>query len=202
MSNAYQVMAPVGSGPTDLLLVQAALGGDAAAIDALMVRLGCVPRFVHRLNRSLGHGLTSDALEDVVQQVYAALWPRLAEFHGRNTLETWVFVYCRNCVRSAARRVGRSPRAVLSDEMLAAIPAAVEGPMQKLDRNEVLGALQDELERLPVAEREVVQARHLEGRSFEDLARATGVAVSTIKDRCYRAMQRLEENLGRRMIGG
>ena len=74
------------------------------AVDGLLQRLGCIPRFVFRLNRSLAIGLPVEALEDVVQQVYAAVWPRLRDFHGRNPLETWVFGFCRNCLRSAARR--------------------------------------------------------------------------------------------------
>jgi RNA polymerase sigma-70 factor (ECF subfamily) len=202
MANAFQTTKKAGNGPADLLLVQAALRGDSHAIDALLLRLGCIPRFVFRLDRTLGTGLATEALEDVVQQVYAALWPRLPEFHGRNPLETWVFGFCRNCLRSASRR-GRELRraAPLTAELLATLPSATELPSRVVDRTEILGALHDELAELPAAEREAVVARHLDGTSFEEVARTTGVAVSTIKDRCYRAMVRLHERLGRRMLG-
>jgi len=203
MKSAFQTTKRAGNGPADLLLVQAALRGESQSVDALLVRLGCIPRFVFRLNRTTGSALPAEALEDVVQQVYAALWSRLAEFHGRNPLETWVFGFCRNCLRSAWRR-GRDQRraASLSADLLATLPAQAENPHYRLDRIEALGALRDELDELPAEEREVVEARHLDGSSFEDLARATGVAVSTIKDRCYRAMQRLQQKLGRHMLGG
>jgi RNA polymerase sigma factor (sigma-70 family) len=197
-----------GGGPADLVLVQSALRGQPAAVEALLTRLGCVVRFVYRLNRTLGHGLPTEALEDVVQQVYAALWPRLREFHGRNPLETWLFGFCRNCLRGAARRQQRQARAgaasdARGDEPLSQAQAPfVDQPEILLQRREVLAALQDELDALPADQREAVQARHLEGCSFEDLARQSGVAVSTIKDRCYRAMQRLRERLGRRLAGG
>lgn len=202
MTNTFQASTSAGNGPADLLLVQAALQRDRAAVDALMARLGCVPRFVFRLNRSLAVALPAETLEDVVQQVYAAVWPRLPEFHGRNPLETWVFGFCRNCLRSASRRErDRRRGASLSAELLATVPAAERGPGHRLDRVEALGALRDELAELPPEERDAVQARHLDGASFEDLARSSGVAVSTIKDRCYRAMQRLQRRLGRRMLG-
>jgi RNA polymerase sigma-70 factor (ECF subfamily) len=198
MTNAFPLLTAAGNGPADLLLVQAALRGERAAVDALLGRLGCIPRFVRRLDRMLGLGLAADALEDVVQQVYAALWPRLPEFHGRNALETWVYAYCRNCLRGAARAAGRHrPRS--SADALASAPDAADDPAGVVERNEVLGALRDALDGLPADEREAVTARHLDGQSFEDLARATGVAVSTIKDRCYRAMQRLADRLGRRL---
>lgn len=192
-------------GPTDLVLVQAALRGEGAAVDRLLARLGCVPRFVFRLNRSLATGLPVEALEDVVQQVYAVLWPRLHEFHGRNPLETWIFGFCRNCLRSAVRRgrvrqEGRT--ASLGPDLLATLVDADAGPEASVARQEAIFALRDELDELPAAERDAVTARHLDGASFEDLARASGVAVSTIKDRCYRAMQRLQDRLGRRLVGG
>jgi len=197
-------VAAAGSGPTDLLLVQQALRGEPAAIDTLLLRLGCIPRFVHRLNRMCGHGLPTEGLEDVVQQVYAALWPKLRDFHGSNPIETWVFGFCRNCLRSASRRGQRQARAVaLPGDALAAMAApGWVGPDQLLHRQEALAALRDELDELPDDERAAVEARHLAGDSFEDLARRSGVAVSTIKDRCYRAMQRLQQRLGRRLVGG
>jgi RNA polymerase sigma-70 factor (ECF subfamily) len=196
-------VAATGSGPADLLLVQQALRGEPAAVDALLGRLGCIPRFVFRLNRLCGHGLPSEGLEDVVQQVYAALWPRLRDFHGSNPIETWVFGFCRNCLRSAARRGQRQARAVLPGDALAALAApGHDGPDQELHQKEALEALRDELDGLPDDERAAVEARHLAGDSFEDLARRSGVAVSTIKDRCYRAMQRLHQRLGRRLVGG
>ena len=189
MPDAFQTSTSTsaGNGPADLLLVQAALRAEREAVDALLARLACVPRFVFRLNRSLAMAMPAEALEDVVQQVYAALWPRLAEFHGRNPLETWVFGFCRNCLRSAARR-GRGHeqrRAVsLGNELLATLSAGAVTPEQQVERDEALGALRDELDDLPAPERAAVEAKHLEGASFEDLARASGVAVSTIKDRC------------------
>lgn len=197
-------MASAGSGPADLLLVQQALRGEGQAVEALLGRLGCIPRFVYRLNRMCGHGLPTEALEDVVQQVYAALWPRLRDFHGSNPIETWVFGFCRNCLRSASRRGQRHARTVgLPGDALAMMAApGWDGPDQQLHRQEALAALRDELAGLPDDERAAVEARHLLGDSFEDLARRSGVAVSTIKDRCYRAMQRLQQRLGRRLVGG
>src|SRR5690606_38138213 len=82
------VLAERGStGPHDLVLVQQALRGDVASADALLQRLSCIVRFVYRLTRLLGCGLPADALEDVVQQVYAAVWPRLPDFAGSAAIE-------------------------------------------------------------------------------------------------------------------
>ena len=93
-----------GTGPRDLLLVQQALRGDAESVEELLARLSCTVRFVYRLNRTTGYFMTTEALEDVVQQVYAAFWPRLADYTGTAALESWVYGFCRNCLRAEARR--------------------------------------------------------------------------------------------------
>ena len=59
--------------PGDMVLVRQALSGDPTAIEEVLARLACIVKFVFRLNRTQGHGLPTEALEDVVQQVYAAL---------------------------------------------------------------------------------------------------------------------------------
>ncbi|MBK8101052.1 MAG: sigma-70 family RNA polymerase sigma factor [Planctomycetes bacterium] len=192
-----------GSGPADLLLVQAALRGDVAAGATLLDRLGCIVKFVWRLNQRLGYQLPAEGQEDVVQAVYAALWPRLRDFTGHNALETWVFGFCRNCLRSEVRRRSLHARTPsLPADQLDQLHPEFEPPEDLLARRERLEALQHELEQLPAEEAEAVRLRHLEGQAFEDIARARGVAASTIKDRCYRALTRIKDRLCRRHVGG
>lgn len=189
-----------GTGPADLILVQRALRGDGPAVDQLLERLSCVVRFVMRLDRMLGCRLTAEALEDVVQQVYAAFWPRLRDFDGSAALETWVFGFCRNCLRSEARRrnlAARTP-AVEPRVLQESRDPRLGEPELDLLRRERAEALHAELAALPAEEREAVQLRHFEGLSFEEIARRRQVAASTIKDRCYRALERIRERLRRR----
>ena len=191
-----------GTGPADLPLVQRALTGDGAAVEDLLGRLACVGRFVWRLNKSLGYGLPAEALEDVVQQVYAAMWPRLPDFAGTAALESWAFGFCRNCVRAEARRRAQRHRGRQSlevDELQAAAGGAELAP-HGAEGVEALDALQEELQRLQPLEREVVELRHLAGLSFEEIARQKGLPPSTVKDRCYRALLRVRGRLQRRHV--
>lgn len=191
-----------GTGPEDLILVRAALRGEAAAVDGVLARLSCIPRFVFRLNRSLGYGLDTDQLQDVVQQVYMAVWPRLTGYVGSAALESWVFGFCRNCLRAEARRRAQSQKmmATVLDEAEHSPPAVDEPAAAALSRVERWEAAMDELERLEVREREVVRLRHLEGWSFEQIARQQGLPPSTVKDRCYRALVKLKGRLKRRDV--
>ena len=74
-------------------------------------------------------------------------------------------------------------------------------PVHRAEQREHLDLVRDELAQLPELERVVVELRHLEDWSFERIARELGIAASTVKDRCYRGLSRIEERLRRRDVG-
>lgn len=185
----------------DLILVRNSLAGGAEAVDALLSRLGCIPRFVFRLNRTLGYRLPTETLEDVVQQVYAAIWKRLPDYSGSASLESWVFGFCRNCLRAEGRRCLRGRRRLEHvPDLELVMPDLPDPGSRALEQREELEALRDELDRLAPIERQAVEMRHLQGCSFEEIGRRQGLAASTVKDRCYRALLRLHERLRRRDV--
>jgi RNA polymerase sigma-70 factor (ECF subfamily) len=188
------------TGPDDLLLVRRALRGEREAADALLARLACIHRFTYRLNRSLGYKLPTDCLEDVVQQVYIAVWPRLRDFAGSAAIESWVFGFCRNCLRAEVRR-RRHGASSLDAGSAEGAPLEIDAPetaQHAAEQDEGVDALRAELARLHPDERAVVEMRFLHELSFEHIARALALPPSTIKDRCYRAMTRLKGRLRRR----
>ena len=202
-STSFALTADGGTGPVDLILVQRAVRGDKGAIDEVLGRFTCVVRFVYRLNKTLGYGLPTDALEDVVQQVYISVWPRLQEFQGASALESWIYGFCRNCLRSELRRRRMQGRVMNVDDdeldrhaALGRVPPATES----LVRDEGLFALREELERLKPVEREAVILRHLEGWSLETIAQRQGLSASTVKDRCYRALLKIKGRLKSRDV--
>lgn len=196
------ILAERGStGPQDLLLVKRALRGEADAVEGLLQRLACIHRFVFRLNRTLGYGLPIDVLEDVVQQVYGSVWPRLRDYIGSAAIESWVFGFCRNCLRAEARgrrRAGR-PFATMAegDDLDASSDATA---LHEVALEEGVDALRAELAQLDADEREVVELRFLHEQSFEHIARVLDIPASTVKDRCYRALERLKGRLRRRDV--
>ena len=187
-----------GTGPQDQILIQAALSGRRDSVDTVMQRLSCVVRFVYRLNRSMGYHMPTEGLEDVVQQVFLALWPRLPEFAGTSALETWVYGFCRNCLRAEFRRRTSRQRPVQNDESLREQVTQTPPPEEIAVQMESLDLLHEELEQLPDDDREIVELRHLQGLSFEQIARQKHLPPSTIKDRCYKAVDKIRMRLKRR----
>ena len=196
-SRSLSLRTDAGTGPKDLMLVQAALRGEEQAMGEMLGRLSCVVRFVFRLNKSLGYGLPTEGLEDVVQQVYVAILPRLRHYAGTAALETWVYGFCRNCLRSEMRRRLSRLRSVRSGELRhqqTDRPAPEDAAVQ----SEGLDMLQEELDRLDLLDREIVELRHLREWNFEQIAQQKGLPVSTVKDRCYRALDKIRFRMTRR----
>ena len=75
------------------------------------------------------------------------------------------------------------------------LPSADAGPEALYARNVVLDELELAVDELPEEQREVFLAHEIEGRSFKDLAAATGVSVNTLLSRKRYAVRHLRERL-------
>ncbi|MGS2643028.1 sigma-70 family RNA polymerase sigma factor [Streptosporangium sp. LJ11] len=128
-----------------------------------------------------------ECAEDVVQDVFSRL-------HGKGP-ETLTLTYIRVCVlnasRSVLRRRGVAARAVLGrpeEPVDSAETAALLGE----SRQEMLAALS----RLPRRQREVLVLRYYLDMSNADIAQATRLRESTVRSTAFRALERLERELG------
>jgi RNA polymerase sigma factor (sigma-70 family) len=74
-------------------------------------------------------------------------------------------------------------------------PETDNGPEAAYARSLLMGAVQDALEELPAAQREVFIAHELERRSFKELAAESGVSVNTLLARKRYAVLHLRERL-------
>ena len=75
------------------------------------------------------------------------------------------------------------------------LPSEDAGPEAAYARNLLLDALDEALEELPEAQREVFIAHELMGRSFKDISAETGLSVNTLLSRKHYAVVHLRERL-------
>ena len=110
--------------------------------------------------------------------------------------------FCRNCLRAEARRRAMNAKVVrfVGDDLDRGQTTDDPAPHDAVARAEGVDAVREELENLKPAEREVVRLRHLEGWSFEQIARHQDLPASTVKDRCYRALMKLKGRLRTRDV--
>jgi RNA polymerase sigma factor (sigma-70 family) len=182
------------------------------ATDAVSVALETlVTRFARLLHHvALRHGLASEDVAEVVQEVRVRVWRARPESETIASLGT---SYIYRTAMSAAlevvrRKRGSGPVTTLADtqdERSEVVPAgAVEsdarGPEQSLVRSELAHALSQALLELPDRRRTAVRL-HLVGYSRDEIARMTGWSEAVARNLIYRGLAELRAGLERRGIG-
>lgn len=168
----------------DAALVAAARRGEARSVAELIERLGCIPAMLRLRERKLGTRLTLDERGDAVQEVLAAVWSKLAVYHGNTPLEAWVYGFVvREHYKTLARRRGAG-----SVEDPQERPAAA--PTSPLDEDGST-ILQRSLEELGPPSSDIVRLRHYDELEFSEIGSLLAIPTNTVKTRYYRAIQRL-----------
>ena len=128
--------------------------------------------------------------EDILQDVFAALVEANRLVMPIDHLSGWLFRVARNRIADLFRRKPEEP--LLFEELL---PADDGDPDAAYARTVMVEALAAALDELPAEQREVFVAHEIDGRSFLEIAKATGVPVNTLLSRKHYAVRRLRERL-------
>jgi RNA polymerase sigma factor (sigma-70 family) len=75
------------------------------------------------------------------------------------------------------------------------LPSPGAGPETLYVRSVILAEIEAAVDELPREQRDVFVAHELDGRSFKDIAAATGVPINTLLSRKRYAIQHLRERL-------
>lgn len=146
---------------------------------------------IYRAFAPLVHGillsrLPRDEVSDAVQEVFLAAYKNLGSLREPNALGGWLARIARNHVVDHYR--GSRP----SEEL----PEHIEGKKDKrLEAEEALAAIQS----LPVAYRETLILRLVEGMTGNEIAEQTGLSPDSVRVNLHRGMAMLRKKLG---IGG
>jgi RNA polymerase sigma factor (sigma-70 family) len=145
----------------------------------------------------------SDA-EDILQEVFYELVQAYRLMKPVEQVGAWLFRVARNRIIDRFRK--RRPEAARSNtpdgeeegELFPwedLLPSPDAGPEAAYAREVLLEELDAALDELPEEQREVFVAHELEGRSFNDLAAATGLSVNTLLSRKHYAVLHLRRRL-------
>jgi RNA polymerase sigma factor (sigma-70 family) len=127
--------------------------------------------------------------EDVVQDVLERMFEKSDVTEPIADLSAYLYRSLRNRVIDLYRKPKRS----------AELPEEIEDLRMEvgevLEREEATQAMFEAIEDLPEAQREVLVATELEGRSFRELAEEWEVPIGTLLARKHRAIRALRETL-------
>src|SRR3989442_12257506 len=141
-------------------------------------------------------------VEDILQEVFYELVEANRLLMPIDHVAGWLFRVARNRITDLFRK--KKPESLgetafaSEDERLQLedlLPSPKAGPEQLYARQIVLEELELAVDELPREQREAFVAHELEGRSFKEVAAATGVSVNTLLSRKRYAVLHLRERL-------
>jgi RNA polymerase sigma-70 factor, ECF subfamily len=135
----------------------------------------------------------SDA-EDATQDIFVDLWKSASRFDPNlGSAMTFVMTLARRRLIDRNRKRGRTPNAQSLSEAQELVGPADQDQLELGDEVErVSGAMQE----LRPHQREVLELSLVHGRSHQQIADSTGLALGTVKSHARRGLMRVRELLG------
>jgi RNA polymerase sigma-70 factor (ECF subfamily) len=173
----------------DQAIIDRVLAGDQHAFSILIVRYSD-PLYRH----AVGMTGSPDDAADILQNSFIKAFQHLSEVRGR--FDAWVFRIVANGCKDWLKNIRRTHLSYEEDDQ----PSGYETPEEELDRGELRGDLDRALAALPASLREAFVMKHVEGRSYEEMAELLETSVGALKMRVHRAREALQKLLEERYL--
>jgi len=172
-------------------LIERAVKGDNGAFAEIVDQFG--PRINSIAYQMSGN---SDDARDITQEVFIRLFRSLRQFKAEYEFATWLYRLTINLSIDFLRRnrQHRHESAEVADRNLE-ISDKNPRPDEKLERNELKGAIRVLTGDLSINQRRVLVLRDLQGFTTEEIARILKCRVSTVRVHLARARHRMKEML-------
>ena len=182
---------------TDEQVVERALAGDREAFGEIVRRW---ERKIFALNFGI-LGSAEDA-RDATQETFLSAYRNLQGFRGEAKVSSWLHRIAVNQCITRQRRARVRAETWLEDEVEAGggrLPATDErgSPASETEKRERAEATRRAVAALPLELRQVVVLKEFEELTFQEIADALQVPLSTVKSRLYTALRQLRLRLGR-----
>jgi len=146
--------------------------------------------------------LDESDVEDILQEVFYELVQAYRLMKPLEQVGAWLFRVARNRIIDRFRGRRQEARAISTEVGEEAdwfpwddLPSPDAGPEAAYTRELLLEEIDAALDELPEEQREVFVAHEFEGRSYRELAAATGLSVNTLLSRKHYAVRYLRRRL-------
>jgi RNA polymerase sigma-70 factor (ECF subfamily) len=178
---------PTPHGHSDAALVARAVGGDRAALEALVRRH-------YRTAFAVALAITREVAdaEDVAQEALMRAVTRLESCRRPDRFREWVGTIARNAARS---RVARDPARRREARLTRLTPSTTDST-RDLDRAELRRRMDAAVAQLPEAQRTVILLHDLDGWSHAEIAAHLGTSAGMCRQYLFKARRALRGLLG------
>jgi RNA polymerase sigma-70 factor, ECF subfamily len=147
-----------------------------------------------------------EAAEDLAQESFVKVLNHIDRYRPEFKLSSWLFKIANNVTIDHLRKkqldtisIEGSPHATTSTEMQATsfeVSSQGESALDELESRELGTAIERAIARLRPEYRSCILLRHVEGRSYEEIAATLDLPLGTVKTYIHRARHELRDALG------
>ena len=184
----------------DSRLIQAALGGDDAAYKRLMKKYhDAIYNFIYRMIHD------KHQVEDLTQEAFIKAFASLASFNEEFAFSTWLYKIATNNSIDYIRK--RKLQTYSIDKPIEAKDSdyAFELPDDSYEADKEMISdqrarmLNEAIGKLPEKYRKVIRLRHVDEKSYEEIAEQLKLPIGTVKAHIFRAREMLYKSLKNRI---
>ena len=186
----------MGEREVDQALVERVQRGDKKAFDLLVLKYQQkVANLVSRYIRDPGETL------DVTQEAFIKAYRALGNFRGESAFYTWLYLIAINTAKNylvaqARRPPGTDVDAETAEQLDVGIRLReYNTPENHLLQDELAETVAEAMNDLPEDLRTAIMLRELEGMSYDEIAKAMGCPVGTVRSRIFRARAAIDTRL-------
>ncbi len=146
-----------------------------------------------------------EAAEDLVQDSFVKVLNHLDRYRPEFKFSSWIFKIANNVAIDHLRRrqlntvsIDGSPHAASVAEATASsldLASRQESALEEMEAREIGGAIEEAIAGLRPEYRSCIILRHVEGRSYEDIAATLDLPLGTVKTYIHRARNELRQAL-------
>ena len=176
----------------DAQLVKASQQGNQDAFAFL------VQRHQRRVfTMALGMLQDYEEASEITQNAFLAAWQGLPAFRGEACFATWLYRIAYNCAlkQLERRKRERALQAAMEAEQILEGINMEKRAEDLLELHARQAIVREQMEKLPAKYRSVLILRHLQERTYEEMADILTMPIGTIKTQLFRARHLLKERL-------
>ncbi|HEV3468722.1 MAG TPA: sigma-70 family RNA polymerase sigma factor [Pyrinomonadaceae bacterium] len=188
-------------GVADGELVERAIAGREEGFEELVRRYQRpIVAYVYRMVGDY------DAALDLTQEVFIKVYGSLGRYRPEFKFSTWIYRIAHNAAIDHLRRQGGVRTEDLEVEAEGGrtfekpLASSAPTPEQLSERSERRAEIEEVVQALPPAYRELIVLRHAHDLSYDEIAEVTGLPLGTVKNRIFRAREAMRTHLVERGI--
>ena len=181
---------------SDYELIDESIGGNEDAFGILMGRYeNSLYGLIFKMVRN------HEETQDLVQEAFIKSYKALESFNKQYSFSTWLFkIASNNCIDHLRKRRLKTtsidaPIQTENGSLSQDLPDDSFSPEKDSLRNELFSSVNSIIDELPDKYKVVINLRHKEDKSYEEIAVALDIPIGTVKARIFRAREILKKSI-------